>query len=45
MLAGGRFLKHGKRLVVMQATGHSEGHDEPVAHATGAYSIPPVEQP
>ena len=41
MLAEGRMLKLGKRLVVMEVTIHSEGHDEPVAHATGTYSIPP----
>lgn len=41
LLAEGRVLKLGKRLVVMEVTVHSEGHDEPVAHATGTYSIPP----
>ena len=34
-------LRLGKRLAVMQVTVHSEGHGEPVAHATGTYSIPP----
>jgi acyl-coenzyme A thioesterase PaaI-like protein len=29
------------RLAVMEATVFSEGHDEPVVHATGTYSIPP----
>lgn len=43
LLAEGRLLKLGKRLVVMEVTVHSEGHDEPVAHATGTYSIPPRE--
>ncbi len=43
LLAEGRLLKRGKRLVVMEVTLHSEGHDEPVAHATGTYSIPPGE--
>lgn len=42
LLAEGRILKLGKRLVVMEVTVHSEGHDEPVAHATGTYSIPPT---
>lgn len=42
LLAEGRLLKLGKRLVVMEVTVHSEGHDEPVAHATGTYSIPPT---
>jgi uncharacterized protein (TIGR00369 family) len=41
MLAEGQMLKHGKRLLVMEVTVHSDGHDEPVAHATGTYSIPP----
>ena len=34
-------LKLGKRLVVLEVTVHSAGHAEPVAHATGTYSIPP----
>ena len=34
-------IKLGKRLAVMEATVLSDGHDEPVAHATGTYSIPP----
>jgi uncharacterized protein (TIGR00369 family) len=42
LLAEGRILKSGKRLVVCEVTIHSEGHDRPVAHATGTYSIPPV---
>jgi uncharacterized protein (TIGR00369 family) len=42
LLAEGRMLKQGKRLLVMEVTVHSEGHDEPVAHATGTYSIPPA---
>lgn len=41
LLCEGRILKLGKRLAVMDVTLHSEGHDEPVAHATGTYSIPP----
>jgi len=41
LLAEGRILKLGKRLVVMEVTVHSDGHDEPVAHATGTYSVPP----
>ena len=42
LLAEGRVLKLGKRLVVCEVTVHSEGHDRPVAHATGTYSIPPL---
>jgi uncharacterized protein (TIGR00369 family) len=41
LLAEGTMLRLGKRLAVMQVMVHSEGHEEPVAHATGTYSIPP----
>jgi len=41
LLCEGHILKLGKRLAVMDVTLHSEGHSEPVAHATGTYSIPP----
>ena len=41
LMAEGRLLKLGKRLVVVEVTLHSDGHGEPVAHATGTYSIPP----
>jgi uncharacterized protein (TIGR00369 family) len=41
MVADCRLLKLGKRLAVGEATLFSEGEDEPVAHATGTYSIPP----
>ena len=41
LMAEGRLMKLGKRLAVIEVTLHSEGHDEPVAHATGTYSIPP----
>lgn len=41
LLCEGKILKLGKRLAVMDVILHSEGHDEPVAHATGTYSIPP----
>ena len=42
LLAEGRILRLGQRLAVMEVTVHCEGHDEPVAHATGTYSIPPT---
>ena len=42
LMAEGRLLKLGKRLAVIEVTLHSDGHDEPVAHATGTYSIPPI---
>lgn len=41
LMAEGKIMKLGKRLAVMEVTLHSDGHDEPVAHATGTYSIPP----
>jgi uncharacterized protein (TIGR00369 family) len=36
-----RLLKLGKRLAVGEVTIYSDGEDEPVAHVTGTYSIPP----
>ena len=36
-----RMLKIGKRLAVGEVTLFSEGQADPVAHATGTYSIPP----
>jgi uncharacterized protein (TIGR00369 family) len=41
MIGECRMLKIGKRLAVGEVTLFSEGEDEPVAHATGTYSIPP----
>jgi uncharacterized protein (TIGR00369 family) len=41
MIAECRMLKIGKRLAVGEVTLYSEGETEPVAHATGTYSIPP----
>ena len=41
MIAECRELKLGKRLAVVEVTIYSDGMDEPVAHATGTYSIPP----
>jgi len=41
LIAEGRALKIGRRLAVIEVSIHSEGHDKPVAHATGTYSIPP----
>lgn len=34
-------LKVGEKLAIGEVTIYSEGHDEPVAHATGTYAIPP----
>ena len=40
LVADGKVIKLGKRLAVMEVTILSEGHADPVAHATGTYSIP-----
>jgi len=34
-------LKAGKRLCVGEVLLHSDGSEEPVAHVTGTYSVPP----
>lgn len=41
VIAQGRLLKLGARLAVGEVTMFSAGDDEPVAHATVTYSIPP----
>jgi uncharacterized protein (TIGR00369 family) len=41
LVADCRLLKLGKRLAVGAVTICSDGDDEPVAHATSTYSIPP----
>ncbi|MDE0780578.1 MAG: PaaI family thioesterase [Alphaproteobacteria bacterium] len=41
MIADCHMLKLGRRLAVLEVSLYSEGQDEPVAHATGTYSIPP----
>ena len=40
LIATSRILKRGKRLVVVDCTMHSEGEDEPAAHAVLTYAIP-----
>jgi uncharacterized protein (TIGR00369 family) len=42
LLADVKLLKLGQRLAVGEVTMFSEGEDEPVAHATVTYSIPPT---
>jgi uncharacterized protein (TIGR00369 family) len=44
LLGEGRLLKLGKTLAVGDFTIWSEGMDDPVAHATVTYAIPPVRQ-
>lgn len=44
MIAECRMLKMGKRLAVGEVSLFPEGEDEPVAHATGTYSIPPPKE-
>jgi uncharacterized protein (TIGR00369 family) len=41
VVADCRVMKLGSRLAVIEVTLYSEGEDEPIAHATGTYSIPP----
>lgn len=41
LIAEGKVLKIGRRLAVIEVSIYSEGDDQPVAHATGTYSIPP----
>ncbi|HWV51336.1 PaaI family thioesterase [Pseudorhodoplanes sp.] len=41
LIADAAMLKLGKRLAVMEVTLYSEGSEEPVAHVTSTYSIPP----
>lgn len=41
LIAEAKLLKLGQRLAVGEVTLFSEGDDEPVAHATLTYSIPP----
>jgi len=41
VIGEGRLIKLGKRLAYGEVFLYSEGDDEPVAHATGTYSIPP----
>ena len=41
LIADASMLKLGKRLAVMEVTLHSDGSEDPVAHVTATYSIPP----
>jgi len=41
LIAEGQAIKIGKRLAVLEVTIFSESDHDPVAHATGTYSIPP----
>ena len=41
LIAEGKAIKVGKRLAILEVTLYSEGDTDPVAHATGTYSIPP----
>lgn len=44
VIAECRLLKLGRSLAVGEVFLYSEGDDQPVAHASGTYSIPPVKQ-
>jgi uncharacterized protein (TIGR00369 family) len=41
LIADAAMLKLGKRLAVMEVTLYSDGSEDPVAHVTSTYSIPP----
>jgi uncharacterized protein (TIGR00369 family) len=41
VIADARLIRCGKRLAYGEVTLFSEGEDEPVAHATGTYALPP----
>ncbi|MBD2859602.1 PaaI family thioesterase [Spongiibacter sp. KMU-158] len=41
IIADCRLIKLGKLLAIGEVTIYSVGNDEPVAHATGTYAIPP----
>jgi uncharacterized protein (TIGR00369 family) len=41
IIADARIMKLGKRLAVMDVALYSDGNDEPIAHVTSTYSIPP----
>lgn len=44
IIADCRLIKVGKRLVIGEVSLYSEGGEEPVAHVTGTYSLPPKEK-
>jgi uncharacterized protein (TIGR00369 family) len=41
LIADARLMKVGKRLVIGEVTIRSNGQDDPVAHVTATYSVPP----
>jgi uncharacterized protein (TIGR00369 family) len=41
LIADASMLKLGKRLAVMEVSLYSDGSDDPIAHVTSTYSIPP----
>jgi uncharacterized protein (TIGR00369 family) len=41
LIGEARLMKLGKRLAVGEVTIRSDGEEEPVAHVTATYSIPP----
>ena len=43
LLAEARLIKLGRRLAVGEVTIRSDGDEQPVAHVTATYSIPPTE--
>ena len=45
VVAEARLIRCGKRLAYGEVTMFSEGEQEPVAHATGTYALPPRKKP
>lgn len=41
LIANGSVIKQGKRLVIVEVTVTTGASEDPVAHATGTYSVPP----
>ena len=41
VIAECRLIKIGKKLIVGEVSLYSDGFDEPIAHATGTYALPP----
>ena len=43
VIAECRLLKVGKKLIVGEVSLYSDGFEQPIAHATGTYALPPPE--
>ena len=45
VIAECRLIKVGKKLIVGEVSLYSDGFDQPIAHATGTYALPPSALP